>query len=352
MKLCLGALSLLLPLIMGCSSPEKVESAAPLPELRFVQAKEKVDDLVIEVPARVQPDPLRVVRVFAPVSGRVSSIVVRPGDRVRQGEVIARVQSPDIASAQADLQRFRAESERASRAESRAKDLLEHQVLSQREYEDAHAAAEGARADEARARSRLRLLTHDEQVVGDELSLRSPIGGVVTEVQSSAGEFTKSLDNSNPLVTVADLAHVFVVGDVLESEVSKIHQGMGADVKLSSLPSASYSAVVNIVSQVMDPTTHTAKIRVTLANEDGLLRPDMFATITLHVGKQTLVEVPSSAIVRDGTQAFVFLKSKSGTEKRTVKVVKEGGGTSYVSGQINGADSVVAEGAALLRGES
>lgn len=351
MKVPLLLASCALLLAAGCSSPATTESASPKPELRFVPAVEKTDDLVLEVPARVQPDPLRVVRMFAPVSGRVSSIILRPGDPVGKGEVVAKVQSPDIAAAQTDLQRFRAESERATRAEARAKDLLEHQVLSQREFEDAHAAAEGAKADEARARSRLRLLTHEEQVSGDEISLRSPISGVVTDVQSSAGEFTKSLDNSNPLITVADLSHVLVVGDVLESELAKIHQGMHVEVKLPSIPGVTYSAVADSVSQIMDPTTHTAKVRVALGNKDGLLRPDMFATITLHVGTQKLIEVPSTAIVRDGTQAFVFVKAGSGTDKRAVNVITERGGQSYVNGDVSAGDSVVTEGAALLRGE-
>lgn len=351
MKSCILLFSSLLLLAAGCSSAAKTEAAAPRPELKFVQAEEKTDDLVIEVPARIQPDPLRVVRLFPPVSGRVTSIVPRPGDRVHQGEVVAKVQSPDITNAQADLQRSRAERERAARAEERAKDLLEHQVLSEREYEDAHATAEGARADEARAQSRLRLLTHGERVTGDEIALRSPITGVVTDVQGSAGEFTKSLDNSNPLITVADLAHVLVIGDVLESELTKVHAGMPVKVKLPSLPEANYAAIADSVSQVMDPATHTAKLRVTLRNADGLLRPDMFATIALQAGKQKLVAVPSSAIVRDGTQAFVFVKSASGTEKRAVTVVKESNGRTFVNGGVNAADLVVAEGAALLRGE-
>jgi len=161
------------------------------------------------IPASIQPDPSRVVHVFAPVSGRLVALRVRPGDVVRSGQSLAVIQSSDAAGALSDYQKAKAAAEHSGSALRRASLLYQHEVIAEKDLEDAKAQAASDDSDLARTRQRLRMLGLSESAASDQVTVVAAHSGVVTETTSAPGEMSKSLDASNPLLTIADLSSIW-----------------------------------------------------------------------------------------------------------------------------------------------
>jgi biotin carboxyl carrier protein len=148
----------------------------------------------VDVPARIAADPTRVVRVYAPLSGRLIAVHVRPSDAVQQGQVLAVLASSDVAVAQVKQQ-----------ALERSKLLYENHVVALREYQQAQADARSAAAALESAVERLQLLTVDTAGSSDQVTVTAPRAGVIIDLGAAPGEYAKSLDNQNPLCVIADL---------------------------------------------------------------------------------------------------------------------------------------------------
>jgi cobalt-zinc-cadmium efflux system membrane fusion protein len=305
----------------------------------------------LEIPATVQPDPLRVLRVFAPVEGRVVRVEVRRGERVQKGQILAVLQSSEIAAARADLEKAEAEAERSQNAYARASLLHEHQVLSEREYLDARAAAATAQAELARAREHLQILGVPTQGPA-ELKVTAARNGVVLDVGASPGEFSKSLDAPQPLFTLADLSSVWVLGDVYEKDLAGIRPGLPAEVTASAYPGRSWKGKIDWISDVVDPSTRTVKVRLVLANEDHALKPDMFTTIRVLRRQRQALLVPPLAVVSQGETAWVVVvKAEGGYELRKVRLGIQFNGQQEIVSGLNSGETVVTAGAALVRSQ-
>ena len=343
-----------LVILSGCGGSEPkqpVQSSQDNPVRLATVSVQTVQDEV-SIPAKVQADPERVVHIYPPVSGRVVSLKVRPGDSVKQRQIVAIIQSSDAASARADYDKARIEAARTNQAEKRAELLLEHEAMSQKDYEDIKAQAESAKSDLARTQQRLRILGLNSMGGSDEVAVKAPRAGVVLEVTAATGELSKSLDNANSIATVADLSSVWVVGDLYEKDLSLASRGKPAKITIAALPDRSWSGTISNVSDVLDPTTRTLKARVVLANREHTLKPEMFATIHLVGRRQNLMTVPTTAVLHEGSSTFVMVKKSDGTyEKRIVVVANSQPERTEIASGLQAGETIVTSGAELLRGE-
>ncbi|MGH9452642.1 MAG: efflux RND transporter periplasmic adaptor subunit [Terriglobia bacterium] len=318
----------------------------------IVQVKsERLPDY-LQIAARIQADPTRVVRVYAPVSGRLISVEVRPAERVRQGQTLATVASSDVATARQAYQQAVADDTVKKQALARSQALYEHRAIAQKDYEQAQADFQMSAAALESARERLELLNVGTDGSSDQLIVKSPRSGVVISLGAAAGEFSKSLDNSDPLCTIADLTTVWAVGEVYEKDLASIRVGEAADVKLDAYPGQTWRGRITAVASVMDPTTRTLSVRVVLANPGLELKPDMFAAIRLVRDVRRFVLAPSAAVLREGTSDYVFVQKSPGRFARRLVTLgqdTEGNQVEITSGLAAG-DTIVVEGADLLRG--
>jgi cobalt-zinc-cadmium efflux system membrane fusion protein len=340
----------------GCSdakssaaSPDSTPEQSPIKTVR-VQPQSVEEG--IDLAAKVQPDPASVIRIFPPASGRVVSIRVRPGDHVKQGEVVAVLQSSEIATARSEFEKAKIEAERSERAAKRASLLFEHQVTSEKELEDIRAQAASARSEFLRARQRLQLLGVPELGTTDEITVHSPRNGVVLDVSAAPGELSKSLESSSPLVTLADLGTVWVVADLFEKDLVYAKTGAVVNVSFSAYPGETWKGKIDSIPGALDPNTRTLKLRVVLPNRDQRLKPEMFASVHLTSLHRELILVPSTAVVRAGDSSFVFVKSKDGTiQRKQVTVGRSRDGNIEVFSGLTSGDEIVSAGAELLRNE-
>ncbi len=358
--------------LAGCSRPDTAHPAAANPGASASDTPVATNDFVLREDARgvttapaqarrlagyldaagrIQTDPTRVVRVYPPVSGRLVAVHVRTADRVAPGQVLAILASSDVAAARAAYRQAQAYAQVKQQAVGRAQLLYDHNVIALRDYQQAQADAAIAAAALESAGERLALLDVDTASSFDQLSVRAPRAGVVIDLAAAPGEYAKSLDNANPLCTIADLAMVWAVGDVYEKDFASVKIGDSADVTVNAYPGQGWRGRITAISSTVDTTTRTLKVRVVLANPGLHLKPDMFATIRVLRAVRSAVVVPQAAVVRDGTSAYLFVQTAPGHfERRLVTLGRDLDRNQIeVTSGLGPGDTVVVEGAELLR---
>ncbi len=300
--------------------------------------------------ARIMANPTSVVHVYPPISGRVVSLKVLPGQEVSKGQQIGVLQSSDAAQARSDYEKAKIEADRADLQLQRAKDLLQHQVMAQRDYDDLKALDDADHSELERARQALAILGFDPGSTSDTIPLRAPISGVVLDVGTGTGELQRSLDNATAIATIANIDSIWVVGDLYPRDLGSIKVGQPAAVSVNGYPSMLLHGVIDNISDSVDPTSLTLKVRVVLPNPGYRLKPDMYATIAVTNQKGTAIVVPSTAVIRNGKQDFVFVMDANNKPVRRDVVVGETSDTTdQITQGLQDGDRVVSTGAELLR---
>jgi len=342
--------------IAGCrleASEDNSESAHAQPQQVVIQYKTAAEQPIadrLDLSAKVQADPAKMFRVFPPASGRVLGIKVKPGDKVVRGEALASIDSADAATAQSDLAKAQIEEERAQRAADREKVLLDHGAVAEKDYIDAKAAADSAQAELSRAKQHLSLLGIDGGATTDGIPLTAPSRGEVLAVSAAPGEFSKSLDNADPLMTIADLSTVWIVGDVFEKDITRVQPGTKVAVTVNAFPGQQWSGRIDSVSGALDPVTRTLKIRVALRNPGEKLKPEMFAVIHVDVGSHKAIVVPTSAVIHEGQKTIVYVENDGKPEEQTVTTGQAVDGKVEITSGIRVGQRVAVDGAELLTG--
>jgi cobalt-zinc-cadmium efflux system membrane fusion protein len=308
---------------------------------------------------RVTFDDLKVAHVMSPVTGRVVRIEAQPGQRVRKGDTLAVIESPDMGSAFSDVEKAQADFTSAEKDFKRQKELFDVHAGSQRDLEAAQGNYSKAKAELERAKKKASLLRAGGANHGSQsYTLRAPIGGEViarnvnpgTEVQ---GQYTGG--TVVELFTIGELDTVWVMADLFEMDLGRVKQGTECLVKVVAYPARVFKGVADWVSDTLDPATRTAKVRCKLDNADRALKPEMYATAALEVDQQRALALPRGAILHLGDQTMVFIdlgKASDGRmrfERRPVSVNEELGGEFLpVIRGISAGERVVTSGAILL----
>jgi membrane fusion protein, heavy metal efflux system len=266
----------------------------------------KVNDQ-IHVNGVIAPDVNRSVPVVSLGGGRVVEIKAKLGDYVQKGEVLLLINSPDLSAASSDYQKFKADAQLADKQLARAKLLYDKGAIALSDLETAEDANAKATADLNAAVERVHVLGGDINTASPLLPLRAPISGTIVDQQITGGTGVRSLDNQPALFTIADLSVVWVLCDVYQDMLPRVHMGDIAEVSLNGYAENFPGKVINI-SQVLDPATRTAKVRIELPNPHGILRAGMFVTATFRANHPVdRVVVPSSAVVHLHDKDWVFV---------------------------------------------
>jgi len=262
----------------------------------------------LSVTGVVNPDVSRNVPVVSLAAGRVVAVQVHLGDQVQKGQVLLRIQSADVAAGFADYRKAVSARGLADSQLDRANALLEHGAIAKKDLEVAQDAADRARVDVENAAERLRVLGVDPAGAPTAVvDVTAPVSGVITEQNVTNAGGVKSLDNSPNLFTISDLSRVWIVCDVYENDLPTVRVGDTADVRLTAYPDLALKGRIDNISEILDPTLRTAKVRIEVANP-GVLRVGMFATATFH-GRVTEVRpvVPAAAVLHLHDRDWVYV---------------------------------------------
>jgi len=298
------------------------------------------------VPGRVSIDESLSSRVGVPVDGRVTRVMVELGDTVREGQPLLAVASPAVDELRSSREQAQVELDAARTALSRIEATVASRALPAKEAEIARQRVRTAELGLQLAESKLATVRATPS--GRELLITAPRNGVVVEKTVVVNQQVSP--DVPPLLTVADLSTVWVIADVFESEAIDISPGGDAEVTSPSLPGASLSGKVLMVSAIGDPERHTLPVRVKLANVDRRLRPNVYARVRFSVQHTTAsLEIPASAIVSDGERQYVYVQDAPGHfVRREVVAGSAHEGRMPVIRGLSAGETVVEEGAILL----
>ena len=304
----------------------------------------------LELPAHIEPDPTRVVHVFAPAGGRIVEMKVRPWDRVEKGATLALLDSSDLARAVADYHKARVDNEVKQKALTRANDLFEHHAIAEKDFQQAQGDAQMSQAEMDAAREQIKVFGMDPDQATTQLRVAAPRSGIVLDVGAATGEFSTALAAAAPLCTIADISEVWAMGDMYEKDFTSAKPGEAAQVTLNAYPGQHWSGRVGVVSGEVDAATHTLHLRVVLPNPDGRIKPAMFGSIRILRSSTTGILVPASAVIREGNHSYVYIgKGNSHYERRDVTLGRTVDASMEVVSGLRAGDTIVSEGALLLR---
>ena len=182
--------------------------------------------------------------------------------------------------------------------------------------------------------------------------VHSPLNGYVVEKNVNSGQEMRP-DNSNPMFIISNLSKIWILANVYETDIAEIKLGQEVDVRTLSYPDKSFVGKISNISNVLDKNSRVMKVRVEMDNKDGLLKPDMFATIHLKLKQPgKMLSVPLKAIVFDNDKYFVVVvKENKKFEKRMVEILKSTSDRVFLKGQLKAGEVVVTEGSLLLFNE-
>lgn len=305
----------------------------------------------LQLPAQIEADPTRVVHVYPPAGGRIVEMKVRPWDYVKQGQTVAILDSSDLARAVADYHKALIDNDVKQKALERAKYLYAHDAIAQKDLQQAQGDSQVAEAEVQAARSQLQVFGVNPDGKASQLRVVAPRSGIVLEIGATQGEYSNALSAPQPLCTIADLSTVWAVGDMYEKDLTAARPGEPAQVTLDAYPEQKWSGRVSAVSDAVDPNTRTLHVRVILANPHTRLKPGMFGTIRLLRSTTRAIVVPSVAVIRRGSMAYVFVVQGQGRyQRRNVTLGRTLGPSVEIENGVTAGDAVVIQGALLLRG--
>jgi membrane fusion protein, heavy metal efflux system len=323
--------------LSGCKSAEKGDGAPPPAHVVQAQdmslitvdsndaqkfkvvAAEKIEAAgELNATGAVFPDVSREIPVISLANGRVVDIKVRLDEAVKKGQLMFRVQSPDINTAFNAYLKSANDEQLANKAYIRAQDLLAHGAISQAMFEQAEDAENNAKADLTAADEQLKLYGVDKAHPSPVVNVYAPVSGVVVAQNITNGAAAGvGLAGSATAFTIADLSQVWVVCDVYENDIPKLQLGQQARITLNAYPDRPLTGRVSDIGPILDPALRTAKVRIEVANP-GFLKLGMFATATFTSRtKQAHAVVPADAVLHLHDRDWVFVPAGDNKFRRT-----------------------------------
>jgi cobalt-zinc-cadmium efflux system membrane fusion protein len=364
--------TLALLFLAGCGkAPEEGASQAPPGEvwlspaqdreasIQTVSVEERPVGGVVQTVGRLTFDDRKVAHIFSPVSGRVTRLLADLGQRVKAGQALALLDSPDMGGALADYHKADAAFIAAEKDRDRQKELFEAHAGAQRDFEGAEAVYRSALAERDRAKQRADLFYGGGRGVSQGFQLRSPISGEVIARGATAGMEVQGqyAGTSVELYTVGELDALWLLADIPESDVFRVKAGSPLTFKVNGSTGAPFRGRIDWVSGTLDPSTRAARVRCEVPNPGRVLKPEMFAQVSIQVDRTRALAVPRTAVTRIGsiTYAFVDLgrdpEGRHRFQRRPIAVdEQEAGDYVPVASGLKAGETVVSQGAILLAG--
>lgn len=310
--------------------------------VRTARAEQRVLEHVIHAAGRVDYDETRLARLNPKTEGWVQTLeAATTGQPVRRGETLLSLYSPQLVSAQQEYLL-----------------ALHNRTAMQGSHHDELRRGADDLAEAARARlalldvpaAQIDTLARTGRVI-EALPLLSPFDGVLVNVGARPGQYVTP---ATELFSIADLSRVWVYADIYENELPWVHVGDSAALRLAAVPDRIFKGKVAYIYPTVDAKTRTVRLRLEFANRDGLLKPEMFAEVTVSGdARKAAVAVPGEAVLRSGTHDRVFVVSAPGKfEPREVQVGVSAGGWTEITQGVKAGEEVVTSAQFLIDSES
>lgn len=270
----------------------------------------------LNVTGVVSPDVSRQVPVPSLATGRITEIDARLGDTVKQGQLLFKVRSTDVAGTYSDYRKAVRDEQLTKLQLNRAQILYEHGAIPKSSLEVAQDAEDDAVVDVDTTTEHIHLMGLDPDHPSGIVAVYAPITGVITDQEITNQSGVQALTPPNPF-TISDMSYLWVVCDVYENDVANIHMDDGADIRLNAFPSRVFKGRVSNIGAILDPNIRTTKVRIEVANPGKIMRLGMFATATFRGQKEEMhTQVAAAAILHLHDRDWVYMPAGSNTFRR------------------------------------
>ena len=273
----------------------------------------------MSVPGRIEADETRMVRVSAPVAGRILDLNVTEGQMVQKGQVIATIYSTDLAAAQSGFVKAISQEQLAERSVARARQLLDAGVIGSAELQRREVEAQQNSVDLSSSRKQLSVLGMSDEAI-QRLETSRTIDSTTEVVAAASGQVIDRIvtpgqvvQAAEALCIVADMSNVWLVADVPEQDAQMLHVGGLIEAEVPALPGEKIRGRLSFVSPTVDRETRTIRARMNLPNTARQYKPLMLANIALLDKTERRMVVPASAVVRDGNDEGIFVQTAPNT---------------------------------------
>lgn len=334
--------------------PEEMQTAGIKVE---TLAEQEVSEQVT-LTATIRPNEDRIAHVAPRVAGRIVKVNANLGDPVRAGQTLAVLDSLDVGEAHSAYLQAVTQHAVANADFERAEKLHADQIIAQKDHLRAHAEYEKSKAALRAAEDKLRMLGVNPAPAADgkavsTFPLTTPFAGTVIEKHAILGELAQP---DKQLFTVADLSNLWIEANLFEKDLARVKVGSDATVTVAAYPDEVFRGKLTYIAAVVDKETRTVQARVEVANLDGRLKPEMFATAAISTtgtgGKAARAKalvLPDEAVVLMQGQPTVFIEAHGGFEPRAIEAGEKLRGRVVVKNGLSAGDKVVTAGTYALK---
>jgi cobalt-zinc-cadmium efflux system membrane fusion protein len=310
---------------------------------------------VLRLTGAVAYNAFNTVPVITQVGGPVSRILVVPGERVKKGQSLLEVSSPDYSLLYAAYLKARDTLRVTDKNYARAQDLYAHHAIAERDLLQAESDRIQAQADLNAALLGLKILgipnpdDLEKAPSSAEIPLLAPIGGEIVERDVAPGQLLQA--GATQAFIISDMSSVWVLANVYQSDMSAVHVGDQVAVHTDSYPDK-FQGKISFISPALDPTTRTLQARIVVENPGEKLKNNMYVTATVNAGvEQNAIAVPDSSVLRDDeNQPFVYVASGSNQfGRRPVEIGQSESGKTQILKGLSPGDRVVGDGSLFLQ---
>ena len=357
--------------LVGCKAKEEAKPAqeavdpnivqlTPLLENEVKLVTASMSDVreVLRIPGSIQVDEQRMARIGASVTGRITDIDVVLGQEVKQGQVLATLNSTELGQNQLVYIKAQQQISLQSRAVERAKLLLESDVIGAAELQRREAELSAAKADLNAAGDQLEVLGMSKAAIAQLAkssqihsfsSVSARLAGTVIERKVNLGQVVQPAEQ---LFTVADLSHVWAVAEVPEQQAELIQEGEEVNIEIPALSNKQFTGKLIYVADVVNPQTRTVTVRTDMENHERTIKPDMLVSMLVQSKPTQKLTVPMQSIVREDNKDHVFVQI--GPKKfrlREVTLGSEYEGMVTIESGVSEGETLVGEGAFHVNNE-
>lgn len=296
----------------------------------------------------------RATTVLAPISGPVARVLVSLGARVKAGEPLAEVNSPDYATALSGYRKALVTARNLDRIARLDQQLFQADAIARRDLQQAQTDAANADADRDAALQQLRAIGVPESVIhaieqnrpapAGVGIIRAPLTGTVVEKMISPGQLLQT--GSTPCFTIADLSQVWVATSIFESQLASVTVGDPAEV-YTDAGTRAFAGRVDNIGAILDPNTRAVAVRVVARNPRDFLKKGMYVRVVIRSKRATTgIVVPVAAVLRDAENLpFVYVVAPDGAfERRSVTLGTQLGNRYVVTSGLQAGDRIIGQG--------
>jgi membrane fusion protein, heavy metal efflux system len=321
---------------------------------------------------KIAIDEDRSTPVFSPYTGRLTKLLVRPGDSVTKGQPLFVIEAADTVQAQNDyitamtgMNKAQSALDLAKIQDTRAKDLFEGKAVPLKDYQQSQATLIQAQNDLRSMQTALEASTNKLHILGftdddiatfrqkgrinPESTVFSPIAGTVVQRKAGPGQYV-STGASDPVYVIGDLSTVWLTAFVRETDAASVSVGQDLNFSVMALPGRPLTARISYVAAAIDPATRRLLVRATIDNKDGALKPEMFANVTLFsASDHQAVGVPKQALIYEGDQVRIWVAHEDKSiELRQIKPGLVNGDLVEVAGNLKPGEQIVTKGSLFI----